>query len=196
MPVSALSPYVPDAIFSEDRSKELRLILHGIELQLRLSMDRRQKRLLKQHGLSKSVKLTDWSSVVDVTDVTLSRYNQGESTPPLPLVQFLRMIFERVERDPEPGVDALIDYLNRKAGPSLGDIKFPGDVIRVPEGGRSYSSISASIDQAKGSGEPVTGGDLAGDGSLGGHSGRGDGNREQGDIADRMEVVDAGEEPA
>jgi len=195
MPVSALSPYVPDAIFSEDRSKELRLILHGIELQLRLSMDRRQKRLLKQHGLSKSVKLTDWSSVVDVTDVTLSRYNQGESTPPLPLLQSLRMIFERVERDPQPGVDALIDYLNRKAGPSIGDIKFPGDVIKVPEGGRTYSSISASIDQARGSREPPeTRAPTRGQGG----SGHGDrqGSSGQDDIADRMEVVEVGEEPA
>jgi hypothetical protein len=187
MPVSALSPYVPDAIFSEDRSKELRLILHGIELQLRLSMDRRQKRLLKQHGLSKSVKLTDWSSIVDVTDVTLSRYNQGESTPPLPLLQSLRMIFDRVERDPQPGVDALIDYLNRKAGPSIGDIKFPGDVIKVPEGGRTYSSISGSIDQARGSREPPK--TRAATRGQGGSSG-------QDDIADRMEVVEVGEEPA
>lgn len=144
MPVSALSPYVPDAIFSEDRSEELRLILHGIELQLRLSMSRREKRLLKQHGLSKIVKLIDWSGIADVTDVTLSRYNKGHSTPPLALVQFLRMMFERIEENPQPGIDALVDYLNRKDGPSIEDIRFPGDVIEVPTGSPRFSAISAA----------------------------------------------------
>jgi len=132
MPVSALSPYVPDAVFSEDHSEELRLILHGIELQLRLGMNRRQKRLLKEHGLTKIVKLTDWSSVVDVTDVTLSRYNKNHSTPPLGLIQFLRVLFTRIEEDPQQGVNALIDYLNRKPGPSIDDIGLRGDVVKLP----------------------------------------------------------------
>lgn len=132
MPVSALSPYVPNAVFSEDHSEELRLILHGIELQLRLEMNRRQKRLLKEHGLNKIVKLTDWSGIIDVTDVTLSRYNKGHSTPPLGLIQFLRVLFTRIEENPQQGVSALVDYLNRKPGPSIDDIGLEGDVISLP----------------------------------------------------------------
>jgi len=131
MPVSALSPYVPDAVFSEDHSEELRLILHGIELQLRLEMNSRQKRLLKEHGLNKIVKLTDWSGIIDVTDVTLSRYNKGHSTPPLGLIQFLRVLFTRIEEDPQQGVSALVDYLNRKPGPSIDDIGLRGDVVKL-----------------------------------------------------------------
>jgi len=146
MPVSALSPYVPDAIFSEDHCEELRLILYGIELQLRMSMNARQKRLLKKHGMSKIVKLTDWSSVADVTDVTLSRYNNGHSRPPLALIQFLRQIFEQVEERPEEGVDALVDYLNRRPGPSIEDIKFPSDVVKVPQASGGYSSISSAME--------------------------------------------------
>jgi len=148
MPVSAVSPYVPDAIFSEDRSEELRLILDGIELQLRMGMGPRQERLLKKHGVSKIVKLTDWSSVAGVTDVTLSRYNNGHSRPPLALIQFLRHVFERVEENPQKGIGALIDYLGRKDGPSIEDISFAGEVVEASEIRSGHFSISASIDIA------------------------------------------------
>jgi len=149
MPVSALSPYVPDAVFSEDHSEELRLILNGIELQLRLGMNRRQKRLLKEHGLNKIVKLTDWSGIIDVTDVTLSRYNKGRSTPPLALVQFLRVMFKRIEEDPEMGVSAFIDYLNRRPGPSIEDIVMPGDVVELEPGGHpSFTVVSEGTVQS------------------------------------------------
>lgn len=134
MPVSALSPYVPDAVFSEDHSEELRLILSGIELQLRQEMNERQKRLLKEHGLQKIVKLTDWSAIVDVTDVTLSRYNKGHSSPPLGLVQFLRVLFTQIEENPQHGVRALVDYLNRKPGPSIEDIDTEDIDDEAPEG--------------------------------------------------------------
>lgn len=143
MPVSALSPYVPDAVFSEDHSEELRLILNGIELQLRLGMNRRQKRLLKEHGLNKIVKLTDWSGIIDVTDVTLSRYNKGHSSAPFGLVQFLRVLFTRIEADPQRGVRALVDYLNRRpGGPTLDEVTVRGDVVSAPERSAPRLAIS------------------------------------------------------
>mgnify|MGYP006976215912 FL=1 len=132
MPVAPLSPYVPSPVFSENLSKETRLLQDGIELALRYEMTERERRFLQLHGVSKIVMLADWSAIIDVTDVTLSRYNNGESRPPLGLVQFLRVMFRRIERNPRVGVDALIDYLNRKPGPSIDEVAMAGDVISAP----------------------------------------------------------------
>lgn len=121
MPVSALTPYVPDPIYSEDPSEELGKILDGMEKHLRDELTESEQRLFSESPHLKLVKLTDWSGILDLTDVTLSRYSQGHRDPPKAVVHFLRIMHNRVQENPRKGVNALIDFIGRSKDLSLPD---------------------------------------------------------------------------
>lgn len=122
MPVSALTPYVPDPVFSEDPSEELTMILDDMEECLRSELSQSEERLFSDSPHLKLVKLTDWSGVLDLTDVTLSRYSQGHRDPPKAVIHFLRVMHQRVQADPRKGVNALIDFISRSSSLAIDEV--------------------------------------------------------------------------